>query len=306
VTTVGYGDYAPPDDTGRLISIAFLLIGVVVIGGILSAYTKYVIKQIEKRAEEHQMVAQEAALWKGHEGGDDQLSKEEVITLNRAVRLKQQWWNLKFAVFSVVGCVAGGAVVMRYWMGWSTITAFYWAMVTSMTVGYGDLAIPKDQKVHLFCSFYMLFSTMTVSISVGKVIQVFSEWEREAQYDAMMRNLNLNVILNKFKGAQDYKVSQDEFVLFMLQQTMGLNYNKDILPFVKKFVELDEDKSGYLNSNDLEIFAANVEKQKEKEEQVRENTRRSSVTEIMKRRASYIFQGSDAKVAVTGNVRGRW
>ena len=254
---MGYGDYSPPDDRGRVISVFFLLIGVAVVGGILNQYANYVIECIEANAEEHQRIhAKEVTAHR------DVVKSEEHEINYKKDRLAQQWWSLKFSVAAVLGCVISGAVVMSNWMQWSWITAFYWAMVTSMTVGYGDLSVPNDAWLHWFITFYMLVSTMTVSISLGNVFEVFSAWDKEKKHEVMMKNLSLTAIVNKFTEKADYEVDENEFVLFMLQQTMGLNYTRDVLPFVLKFKELDVTGNGSLNKEDVELFAQTVERRR--------------------------------------------
>ena len=56
------------------------------------------------------------------------------------------------------------------------------------------------------------------------------------------KNLNLDAIVSKFTEKNNSQVHEDEFSLFMLQKTMGLKYDTDILPLVNKFKELDGDK----------------------------------------------------------------
>ena len=253
---MGYGDYSPSDDRGRLLSILFLFVGIVMVGGILQQYTAYVVKCIEAAAEQDKSLNANEMV-----DGDD-LSVDKISLYEKEQRLKHQWWSIKFSILAVLSCVVGGGGVMMYLMKWSWITALYWAMVTSMTVGYGDLSIPNDAGIHWFVTFYMIITTMTVSISLGKVFEVFSAWDNERKRETLMKNLNLSAILKKFEEKNDYEVQEDEFVLFMLQQTMGLNYNKDVLPFVKKFKELDMTGNGSLSKEDMVLFAQKIESKK--------------------------------------------
>lgn len=279
---MGYGDYSPPDDTGRVLSVFFLLIGITIVGGLLNEYASYVIGVIESNAKkakeifvEEEIVVNKVPTTTVYQ--DEDQAKNEAIIKDKAERLAKQWWKLQFGIIALLLCVTMGAVVMKFVMKWSWITAFYWAMVTTMTVGYGDLSIKDDPNVRVFVTFYMLLSTMTVSIALGKIFECFSEWEMEAKKDKIMSNLSLTKILEKFEEQKDSSVDKNEFILFMLQQSMGLDYELDILPLEKKFHELDFDKSGALNRDDVVAFEKKIDAAKRLREEERLRLQQSSL-----------------------------
>lgn len=71
------------------------------------------------------------------------------------------WWlslrlrsTLAFSVITLVGMIGGCALVVHFAEGWGWLDAFYFAVVSLMTVGYGDL-VPTNDATKLFLIFYL-------------------------------------------------------------------------------------------------------------------------------------------------------
>eukprot|EP01037_Dinobryon_pediforme_P022645 gene22645-23864_t len=58
-----------------------------------------------------------------------------------------------------------GMLVMSHLEGWSAPTGFYWATVTVMTVGYGDL-VPSSWTSKWFTIFYALIGCGLVTLTL--------------------------------------------------------------------------------------------------------------------------------------------
>ena len=51
VTTVGYGDFSPATDAGKIVTIGFILVGISYIGGIMTDFIEVLMDQAEAAAE---------------------------------------------------------------------------------------------------------------------------------------------------------------------------------------------------------------------------------------------------------------
>jgi len=140
--------------------------------------------------------------------------------------------------------------------GLSVVSGIYWSVVTTLSIGYGDL-IPEKDTSRLFNVFYVLASVLIVTAAIGTFSSVQREKAFEEKRMAMLNKpLDAASILTMQGEAEGGEVDRLNFLIAMLVHTNGLNKEKDIDPWLQRFVELDKDGSGNLDENDLHIFAA--------------------------------------------------
>jgi len=239
ITTVGYGDKSPQNDGERMYTIFFLLFGLIVIFQIINDFATYLLEMFEDYAD-----------------GDASVPAN-VKRISKCV----------FSVSLIVGCVLLGGLGIHILEGLTYLNGFYWATVTTLTVGYGDVSITHDGS-KIFTIFYMLISTMSVGNAIGNFGEVFAEIREENKRQDLMYHLNPSKLLDKFSkldafsdDASKIKITKLEFVIFMINECLDIP-EKDITPFLEKFENLDYDKSGYLDKNDIDGFSARMEKRK--------------------------------------------
>lgn len=118
-------------------------------------------------------------------------------------------------------------------------------VVTSSTVGYGDIT-PGIDSSRFFLIFYITTSCIIVAVSIGNIAQVFMEMKDEANRLAMMkRKLDFQMIRDIDKDGKG--IDKVTFLTCMLVELGLVNEQKDVVPWIKKFEELDKSGDGKLN-----------------------------------------------------------
>ena len=270
LTTVGYGDFSPSHDTGRLYCIFFLLLGLTSVSSVLTGVVDrflydmevYFIGNVEKK------VARTS------------LDDEEHSKTNEFYRYRK----IIFSIIIVIICVTVGTIFMAVTHNWTFLRALYWSIVTSLTVGYGDLSFRHDPGTLAFITIYILISTLSVAVALGNFVEVSVEIQDEKERKRLMDNLDIMDILRdekygcgaatttdgkgtSSKGLQT--ISKLDFMLFMMEKIHGLDKEADI-DLLSKFDELDANGNGALDGHDILTFAEamNVKKEKRKKKEV--------------------------------------
>jgi len=250
ITTIGYGDMHPNTDRERLITIFVIIFGIAFVFSSLNNAISIFLKRAE------------AMLLDLHEEGgseDFDIEKEDKAMRNRHRR------RVLYSVGSATIVVLVGTWVLAKMEGWTAIEALYFSVVTTTTVGYGDICVSTNGR--LFLTFYILVSVVVVAATITNLATINIETEaQQRRLDAMSRPLKEDMIREMDKNA-DGKVSKWEFLSAMLVATTDLDYDKDVKPWVERFNQLDHTGDGQLNQEDIDaLIAAQRQKAKERAE----------------------------------------
>ena len=131
---------------------------------------------------------------------------------------------------------------------WSWMTSFYWAVQTTTTIGYGDLAQPESLRY--FKIFYLMISTALVGNALGKLgalKEELSEARKEHAWDR--RPVTKRMIDEMQAYDHDDKVDQYEFLVSSLI-SLGKLSSEDIRPIMDKFRSQAGGK-GYIAVDDV-------------------------------------------------------
>jgi hypothetical protein len=128
-------------------------------------------------------------------------------------------------------------------LGLTWVDAFYLAVQTSTTVGYGDITMTSTGG-KVFMSFYMLFSTVVVGKVLGGFVDLYVNGFVGARIDDLL--LESTTWVHKADGYGNGQVSESNYILFKLQQMQKLD-SQMLDRLIDRYHELDVDGSGYLN-----------------------------------------------------------
>lgn len=78
---------------------------------------------------------------------------------------------LWFALFCIFNHVVGGAITLHFLEGWSLYDAFYFCIVTTTTVGYGDIT-PSRVSSKLYVVYYVVVSIGLITALLSHLVSV--------------------------------------------------------------------------------------------------------------------------------------
>ena len=169
MTSVGYGDYFPVTDQARIFTIFFIFFGIGVIGRILNDFAQTIVNFAETKAAERR----------------NRNESVEEMTLSSRLGL-QHLGKIVNAIGSAFLTLMCGTCFFAINEKWDFNQAFYFVVVTSSTVGYGDV-LPSCDSSRLFAVFYILTSCIIIAIAIGNIAQIFMDIADERRRLAMMK-----------------------------------------------------------------------------------------------------------------------
>jgi hypothetical protein len=116
-TTVGYGDYGPTNDNMKGFCIFYIALALVMAGTVIEIGSRYL------------EAGQDALLNWFDDNPDDMDEPQEA--------------KLALSILLVAVTILTGALFFQYNEGWTFLDSFYWAFITSATIGYGDMSLTK-------------------------------------------------------------------------------------------------------------------------------------------------------------------
>lgn len=147
----------------------------------------------------------------------------------------------------IVACTIG------HFEGWTVGKSMYYAVITTTTIGIGDVA-PALPSMRLLSLLFIPASVAVVGQILGQIAG--SRLKREARIAEkkfLERELALSD-LEEMDDDGDGQVSEADFISFMLL-AMGKADKRSIVEIRKLFAKLDRDDSGTLDRNDLLLIA---------------------------------------------------
>jgi len=141
----------------------------------------------------------------------------------------------------------------------SMLDGFYWACITSSTVGYGVL--PISDATRTFNCVYLIVSVTTVAFCLGKIVELIAaidlkhrvnEFSTQPLSVALIEEIEANRSTRN-KREKNGMITHNEFLLFALTQ-MGRVSQSDIDEVEALFLRYDADGNGVIDARDIDYI----------------------------------------------------
>lgn len=253
VTTVGYGDMSPKSDAGKIFVMMFIIVGVALAGVMMTKITDWMLekqKNAVKRSEEKAQERMQKDLAKLKQKLGARTSEAELarsISIKEKGKSKVEANPIASALVVISIVVTLGAVVMGELEGISFLDGCYWSIVTSTTVGYGDVT-PKSDDGRIFASFYAFITVGVMGWAVGQIASSAISTSVEAASHVESFKLTPESLVQM--GGEKGYVDQYDFAVAMML-AMGKATQEDFDLVANRFNELDVNHDKTLDAKDL-------------------------------------------------------
>ena len=237
-TTVGYGDIGPSSPSSRVFTAVFALVGVSLIGSALGIIAGYVMEILEMRMSQAMDTAKK-------EGRNPDQEKANLMEQRTKERKKGVYMN--FVYMMLVICA--GTVMFVWHEEVTFVDAFYGAVITSCSIGYGDVSF-SGQLGRGLATLYMMTAVLTMSNFVGGISgYIIDMKQQELIQKALKKNLRVSDIIEMDED-DDGEVDRLEFLAKMLVRLRKCE-KSDVDEILQQFDVLDIDNSGTLTYADI-------------------------------------------------------
>lgn len=255
VTTVGYGDVTPKTDRGKLFVMLFIITGVAMAGVLMSKVTDWILNAQEsaiRQLAERQKAKIEIDMAKikanvGATVNEDEIRAAKARELEEMKRTPEGNLRKTRAFLVIALVVALGAVAMHQIEDISFLDGCYWSIVTSTTVGYGDVT-PKSFEGKLFASIYALVTIGIMAWAIGQIAS--ATVQNQVEKDAHVKSFKLTPEWLAEQGGEKGFVDKFDFTKAMLI-AMGKADAADFDMVAARFRELDVNGDATLDAKDL-------------------------------------------------------
>ena len=259
-TTVGYGDMSPKTDKGKIFVMAFILTGVAMAGVFMTKMTDWILAAQERamdnltKKKQADMEADMAKL-KAQVGVKDDAGAAAAAVAARADAERERIKGdkemkvspVKKALLAMTTVILVGAAIMHAIEGISFLDGCYWSVVTSTTVGYGDVT-PKTVDGKIFASAYAFITIGVMAWAIGQVAD--ASVQSQVEHGAQVKAFKLTPEWLAAQGGEKGYVDQFDFAKAMLL-SMGKCDQADFDLVSARFDELDVNGDRTLDAADL-------------------------------------------------------
>merc|ERR1711865_577711 len=219
LTTVGYGDLAPVTNAGKALSMVYILFGLTLVTTCIGTIVS--------------------------NGADMATAGPPKLP---TVRRELKSLALAMLLVLLVNCIGASWVI--YVDGVSVLDGFYWALITSSSVGLGD--IETSDATRTFNACYMLLAVGSVAYGLGKLVEVMCNIGKVRRIEKFCARGVTNELIAEIDESGDGAVSRLEFASYMLVASGKLNQS-DLDEVMTLFDQYDLDSSGSIDQDDVAL-----------------------------------------------------
>jgi len=255
-TTCGYGDLYPINDTERLFTCLFILVGVAMLGGLVlgmltercaDAYDAAVKKSVHSSDQRfiEQFKRNDLEITGSVRTTDDNENENSVESMHFC----KAFMNATCPMIPSLVIMILGALLIGNLEGWTVITSMYYCIVTATSVGYGDI-VPTTDTTKLMAILFIPLSVAVMADFFGRITTTIIEHKATIRESEFYNRKFTNVDFEAMDVNDDGQVSETEFFTFMLV-SMGKVNHDDMVQLACIYKSLDKDGDGRLTMNDL-------------------------------------------------------
>lgn len=243
ITTVGYGDYTPTTDAGRIMVALHILFAGIIISGIITELVSWLVEQHAEQSS--------SSVASFFDDGDP--TTTTWLEILQPILVSLFFFALAIAVWVVffvnfcdfmhmdIDLKSDGMHVCE---DRQVIEATYMAIVTMTTVGFGDVT-PRTSIGELFASLWCFVGIGFYLRLVGVITETFLKAKETFKMDEFSAE---DITMADESG--EGKVDLFEFTKFVLSR-FKLVESKVFQEIEGNFKALDQDGSGYLDAADV-------------------------------------------------------
>ena len=265
-STVGYGDIYPSTGTSMIVTLFFIIFGLVVTFAQLSTLTCNAFRPAFDKSRDcmERLFPQEGIDIDGDGSCDFKIPRAPLVYYSKNLLPPCLVVLVIQILFSLVFCAIEP---------WDFTTAFFHCLVTAATVGYGAPTI-TTRGGRWWAMFHIIISVSLLSailVDVDTLRELRKEKLRKVKIFTGSMDTDLMIALDQDGNGVD----RFEFVFGMLA-SLDIVQAKEIEPFLKLFARLDVDSNGSLTAVDFE--AARVQNELLLKSKLTPNTKAARAT----------------------------
>lgn len=244
LTTVGYGDLSPTTNKSKIFVIFYALVSICIV----SSYLGYFVGLFLDRQETMLLETIMDGNGDEEEEGSDLTPKDRIIKATEGVG-ETEVRSMTYSLILLSIVLAGGVCIFKYMEKLSLLDSIYATVISSTTIGYGDLS-PTHEKTKIYMTIWLILSTITLA----KVIGDFTDIRLQAKEKAVARRVLTATVDKKSLKALDSNddgvISWGEY-LGAMAISLGHMSQDDIDTIRTRFNQMDKNKDGFIKDTEI-------------------------------------------------------